>query len=386
MDKQNNLIAEYAPHSGAKPKNNRISSKFAVLLLVCCLISGAAGSCFTALLQSGTASASNGALLAQGAGVTRAINAAVNTGESLTIADIAAVVSPAVVSVNVTITTVDRFGRRLASSSSGSGFIVTEDGYILTGNHVIEGATDIKVTLSTGKEYAAALVGADAQTDLAVLKIDEVSLPCVTMGDSDRLKTGDVAVAIGNPLGELSNTVTAGIISATDRELTIEGETMNLLQTDAAINPGNSGGALCDRYGEVIGVVNAKTSALGVEGLGFAIPINDAKDVAAELIAKGYVSGRASLGLSVQEITGQTARFFRTEAGVYAASVASGGAADKAGVKAGDRIVSLGGQTVTSAAELKAIKEKHAPGDAIEIVVSRDGRSMTLTIVLQESR
>ncbi|MDR3296420.1 MAG: trypsin-like peptidase domain-containing protein [Clostridiales Family XIII bacterium] len=361
--------------------NAKCKAGIAAAMLACCLISGAAGSGFTALIGANSDIAKASAVT-QNAAYIEAVQTATGTARSVT--EISAIVSPAVVSVNVTATSSDRFGRTATTTGSGSGVILTENGYILTNGHVVEGATGVTVMLSTGQTYTAALVGADSQTDLAVLKIAETSLPFATLGDSASLRTGDLAVAIGNPLGELGGTVTAGIISATDREITIEGETMNLIQTDAAINPGNSGGALCNQYGEVIGVVNAKTSALGVEGLGFAIPINDAGKVAAELIEKGYVSGRASLGLSVQEVTSQTAAFFRTKAGVYAASLTPGGAAELAGIRTGDRIVSLDGQAITAAAEIKAVKEKHAPGDRLAIVVSRDGRDISLTITLRE--
>ena len=343
------------------------------------------GGGITALSMSGlSANPGETVSIANGTSLVSVVNTSIMSGEALTIAEISAKVSPSVVSITTTVQTSNRFGRSETSSGSGSGIIFAENGYILTNNHVIDGAESISVRLSTGTEYTATIIGSDSQTDLAVLKIEADNLPFVTMGDSDNLQVGDLAVAIGNPLGELSGTVTTGIISATDREITIDNETMNLLQTDAAVNPGNSGGALCNAYGEVIGVVNAKTSALGVEGLGFAIPINDAKPVIEELLQNGYVSGRATMNVSVQEVTAQTAAFFRMEAGVYVAEATSGGAADRAGIKAGDRIVSADDKEIETAADLKSVIESHSVGDLLNVVISRNSSEASLTLTLNE--
>jgi serine protease Do len=303
----------------------------------------------------------------------------------LTIDEISDMVSPAVVSITATATVSDRFGRTSASTGGGSGIIISDDGYILTNNHVVDGADTLTVVLSTGMEYTAKLIGKDSQTDLAVIKVDATNLPFAEFGDSDTLKVGELAVAIGNPLGELAGTVTAGIISATDREITIDNERMNLLQTDAAINPGNSGGALCNAYGEVIGIVNAKSSALGVEGLGFAIPVNDAKPIVEQLIANGYVAGRAALGVSLQEVTKQTSRFFRATAGVYVSDVTPGGAAAAAGIQRGDRIVSVDGVEVASVVDLKEIIESHSIGDKVSVTLDRNGTVSTVIVTLTDA-
>ena len=196
----------------------------------------------------------------------------------------------AVVAINTTISAADVFGRTSDYPAAGSGFIITDDGYVVTNNHVIECQT-ITIVMENGNIYSAVLLGGD-RTDLAVLKIDDKNLPTVTLGDSSELQVGELAVAIGNPLGELSGTVTAGIISALNRTITLDNQQMNLLQTDAAINPGNSGGALFNSFGEVIGINTAKNIQTGIEGLGFAIPINDAKPVVESLINFGYVRGR----------------------------------------------------------------------------------------------
>jgi serine protease Do len=376
---------------GTIEMKNGFTRKAAAAMLICCVLSGAAGSGLTLLAADGFAPGAfasknivapaywDTALLAAD------VQGTATQARLLSIADIFNAVGPSVVSITAKAAVTDRFGRSETAEGFGSGIIIAESGYILTNNHVAEGATTLSVALSTGAEYAARLVGKDSRTDLAVLKIEAAGLPFAKLGDSSALKAGDLAVAIGNPLGELSGTVTAGIVSATDREITIEGERMNLLQTDAAINPGNSGGALCNIYGEVIGVVSAKTSALGIEGLGFAIPINDAKPVVEQLIAKGYVSGRAEMGVAFQEVTEQTARFFRVSAGVYVNGVIAGGPAAAAGILRGDRIVSVGGEAVLSAAGLKAIIEKHSVGDRLTVVVDRNGTTRSLSVTLREA-
>ena len=225
-------------------------------------------------------------------------------------------------------------------TGAGSGVIISEDGYLITNNHVINGASTIQVRTSDGTTYDAVLVGTDSKTDVAVLKINASGLRPVTFGDSDNLNVGETAVAIGNPLGELGGTVTNGIISAKDRSITLDNQQMTLLQTNAAINPGNSGGGLFNSRGELIGMVVAKSSGSDVEGLGFAIPSNLVSKIAQELIANGYVTGRPALGVTVLSIeNAQTAMQYGVSSlGVYITDVESGSAADKAGLQAGDRM------------------------------------------------
>lgn len=265
---------------------------------------------------------------------------------------------------------------------AGSGVIFSEDGYIVTNHHVIEGATSIHVRLSNGESYDAQLIGSDSQTDLAVLKIDAQNLTPATLGDSDSLEVGDTAIAIGNPLGELGGTVTKGIISALDREITVENETMTLLQTDAAVNPGNSGGGLFDAQGNLIGIVNAKESQTGVEGLGFSIPINGAIDIINELIEHGSVTSRPALNLSLYDYTANQQSSM--ESGVYIVQVVEGGAASQAGLEVGDRIVSFDNEEVNSAAEVKAILREHEIGDTVNITVSREGKMIDTQVKLQQ--
>ena len=282
-------------------------------------------------------------------------------------------------------TVVDMFGQSGQAVAAGSGFILTADGYIITNNHVIEGATTITVALDDGTFYDAKLVGADAKTDLAVLKVDAKNLPTVYLGSSNDLQVGELAVAIGNPLGTLSGTVTAGIISALDREITLGGENMTLLQTDAAINEGNSGGALFNSFGEVIGINSAKNAGTGVEGLGFAIPIDLARPVIESLIQNGYVLGRPKIGITARDVSAQMAEYYSMTEGIYVAEVEPDSAADKAGILAKDIIIAADGQEALTVAALNKIKETKNPGDSLEITLVREGKEMKVTLTLQEA-
>ena len=270
------------------------------------------------------------------------------------------------------------------SQGAGSGVIISEDGYIVTNNHVVNNATSFKVTTTDGIEFDAKIIGTDSQTDLAVIKIEAQNLLAATLGDSDTLQVGDPAIAIGNPLGELGGTVTTGIISATDRQITIDNETMTLLQTDAAINPGNSGGGLFNSDGNLIGIVNAKESSTGIEGLGFAIPITPAKDVITELMQNGSVTSRPALKVSLYDYTSNNqAQNSKYKDGCYIVQIVRNGAADKAGLKQNDRIISFDGQDIHSTSDVKAILKKHKIGDTLKIVVERNSKKVEVEITLQ---
>jgi serine protease Do len=304
--------------------------------------------------------------------------------KTLSVMEIAAEGKPAVVAINTTGTMTDLFGQTGNFEAAGSGFIITKDGYIVTNNHVIDGAMTITVVLDNGDIYNAKLVGRDARNDLAVIKIQGSNLPTVYLGDSSDLQVGELAVAIGNPLGELSGTVTAGIISALDRLITLDGQSLHLLQTDAAINAGNSGGALFNSFGEVIGINTAKTSSTGVEGLGFAIPINVAKPIIESLIQNGYVTGRPKIGITPRDITKQMADYYHLTEGIYIYDIESGSAADQAGLKREDIIIAVNGKKITTTAELTALKDTMKPGDTMVMTIVRDGNEMTVTVVLKE--
>ena len=286
--------------------------------------------------------------------------------------------------------TLAAWAQNYVTEGAGSGVIIQSNGYIITCNHVISGASKITVTLKNKKTYKATLVGTDSDADIAVLKIKATGLTAATYGDSSELQVGDQVVAIGNPLGELGGTATTGIISALNRSLTIEGQTMNLLQTDASINPGNSGGALFNSSGNLIGIVVAKSTGSDVEGLGFAIPINKAAKVAKNLIKNGSSSSsssstttsKAAIGVTVTALTSSEAQQYGYDsAGVYISSVTSSNA-QSAGLKSGDMIYSIGGTKITSTSDLKSALSKYSPGDKAKLVVVRDSQKVSITVTL----
>ncbi|MCI8332733.1 MAG: trypsin-like serine protease [Clostridiales bacterium] len=279
------------------------------------------------------------------------------------------------------------FFQNYVSEGAGSGVIISADGYIITNNHVISGADSIVVHLKDGTEYTAQLIATDSQTDIAVVKVDASGLEAATIGSSENLVVGETAIALGNPLGELGGSVSKGIISALDREITISGQTMRLLQTDAAINPGNSGGGLFNASGELIGIVNAKSTGDAIEGLGFAIPIDNAYEVAKELIEKGRVTGRPALGISAIDIQSESdmLRYSYSEIGRYL---------DGYGVyvyddsqdnfQMGDKIMAIDDTTVTNMASISEILNEHAIGDTVTVTFSRGRMKMTVEVTLIE--
>lgn len=272
-----------------------------------------------------------------------------------------------------------------SSSSVGSGIIMSSDGYVITNNHVIEGMTTISVVLDDGTTYPARLIGADARTDLAVIKIDEENLPAAEFGDSDKLEQGDPAIAIGNPAGlQLQNTVTSGIISAINRDIVIEDRTMTLIQTDASINPGNSGGPLVNEFGQVIGINTVKVGISYYEGLGFAIPINTAKPIIDELISNGYIKGRPSIGINGQSITERDAAFYGLPEGLYVEYVHPYSDAFKKGLRRGDVITKMNGTKLSSTAEIKQIRDNFKAGDEVTLTVYRNGKEVDIDIILMD--
>ena len=281
-------------------------------------------------------------------------------------------------------------------TAAGSGIVLSEDGYILTNNHVISGADKITVYVMPEEEggeettYEATLVSSSESNDIAILKIDAEGLNPATFGDSDNLEIGELAVAIGNPMGSVHGSVTAGIISATERELTIDGVTISAIQTDAAINPGNSGGALFDSYGNVIGIVYAKSSSVSIEGIGYAIPVNDVKELIDQMIndpesVQAQTKGsQIMLGITIQDITEELSEQYSMPVGVYIREVSELSAAERAGLQKGDIIVEFAGETVTCADDLNAIKAEQTPGDTVEVKIDRNSKEMTLEIVIPQ--
>lgn len=297
------------------------------------------------------------------------------------------------VGVSLESTRANIFGQQSASAVAGTGFIITTDGYIMTNYHVIESAQKsehkIQVLFKDKSSFEAKIVGFDEDNDVAVLKIDASDLSPVSIGNSDDIAVGDSVFAIGNPLGELDFSMTSGRVSALDRSITIErnGTAINMFQFDAAINSGNSGGPVYNESGEVIGIATAKVGSSGVEGLGFAIPINDAADIANELITKGYVSGKAYMGVNIDNrYTSVYAQYYSMPEGAYVYNVESGGCAEKSGLAAGDIITKVGSEAIGGYSDLNAAIKSFKAGESTEIVVYRGGEYVTLRITFDEAR
>ncbi len=311
-----------------------------------------------------------------------------SSGENTTLGKIYADNVKAVVAISNQGLTTNIYGQVSQTASSGSGFIISEDGYVVSNYHVVEGAQRLRVIMSDSTEYEAKLVGYDSVNDLAVLKIDATGLPYVKLGSSDALAVGDQVLAIGNPLGELTSTLTVGYISAKDRMVNTDGTSLNMLQTDAAINSGNSGGPLFNMRGEVVGITTAKysgTSASGatIEGIGFAIPMDDVADMIEELVTDGVISG-AYLGVMVRDVDPTVSQSYGIPMGVYVESVTPGSCAEIAGIQAKDIIVNLGGHEVTSMTTLTRALRKFEPGQTTTITVSRGGAQVHMEITLDQ--
>jgi serine protease Do len=283
-------------------------------------------------------------------------------------------------------TNVNVFGQVSSSAASGTGFVISSDGYIITNCHVIEGSDSIEVSMYDGSTYNATVVGEDSTNDIALLKIEASNLQPVSIGDSAELQVGEMVVAIGNPLGELTYSQTVGYISALDRTINTDGTPINMLQTDAAINPGNSGGPLLDMDGNVIGITTAKYASDEIEGLGFAIPINDAITIAYDLMQYGYVQGRPNLGITVRDLNQMTASAYNLPMGVYVDSVNSGSCSEKAGMQAGDIITAVDDNAVLAYTDLVSELTQHQAGDTITITVYRSGTYQDLKVTLDEKK
>lgn len=356
----------------------------ACIISGCLLISVGGGFGGATLAYQLNKSNSSGTVLYQSVEKTNSKNNTANAS-SMSVKDVANEAMDSVVEIKTESVSNNEYFQQAVQSGAGSGVILSKDGYIVTNNHVIDGASKITVTTKDGKSYDAKLIGTDSSTDLAVIKIEATSLKPAVMGSSSKLEVGDTAVAIGNPLGELGGTVTSGIISALDREVTIDNQTMQLLQTNAAINPGNSGGGLFNDQGELIGIVNAKSSGSNIEGLGFAIPIDHAKDVITNLIENGYVKGRASLGVTLTLGTSNNPFSSDTSTQVYIAKVEDGKAADKAGLQAGDQILKVDDKDVENISDVKTVVNSHKAGETMKITVLRERSTKTFTVTLGEA-
>lgn len=351
------------------------------LLLSCAVISAACGFGGAILAQNGSRTGKT--TVQQSNRTATTVNVKKVDGQTLmSPAEVYSSTVNSVVSINCSAVSTNIFGQQTESASSGSGFIYTADGYIVTNQHVVANASSINVTLYNGDTYPATLVGSDSDYDVAVLKIDAKDLPAVTLGSSTDVNVGDTVMAIGNPLGELTFSMSQGIVSCVNRAINVEGTPFNMIQVDASINPGNSGGPLMNLYGEVVGIVSAKYSSYAnttVEGLGFAIPINDVQSIIKDIIENGSVGNKAYMAITAGTMTQQMAAQYKINAteGVFVYSVEDGGAGDKAGLKLGDVITKLNDTQITSMEDLSAAKKGFKAGDTVTLTVLRDGQEIT---------
>ena len=383
-----NHSANAKPPKAKKPKKQRkpisrggIAIALAVTMVFSCGL-GFGGGYFANKVNTSTSGSLN---------ITKTSNSGTTTTASSTstaksTAEIVKKTADSVVEISTESVVTGSFAQQYVQQGAGSGVIISQDGYILTNNHVINGANSVKVRLRDGTEYDATIIGSDSDNDIALLKVNATGLSPATFGDSNSLAVGDYVVAIGNPLGELGGTVTDGIISALARKVTIEDTQMTLLQTNAQVNPGNSGGGLFNANGELVGIVNAKQSATEVEGIAFAIPINNVLDILSDLKEYGYVTGKVDLGIDFTDITSDETAFYYgvNQTGCYVLSVDSGSNAEKAGVTRGDLVTKVNDTDVSSSSDITAALEKAEVGDTVTFTVSRRGTSKTISFVLEE--
>ncbi len=375
-----------APAEPSKKQRRGLSKGGLIALcLVVSFVAGMAGSLVSGLILPGSGGAGNGTSVVYQTGNAGVVDAE-DTGSL--VGNVTAAVQDTVVSITTESLSTNSFMPQYVETGAGSGVIYTSDGYIVTCNHVVEGADNIIVTLMNGDQYTATLVGADPSTDLAVIKIDASGLKSAVVGSSDGLKVGETAIAIGNPLGTLGFSVSSGIISALEREVTVEGQTMTLLQTDAAVNPGNSGGGLFDSDGNLIGIVNAKSSGDSIEGIGFAIPISAAVPVIQSLMENGFVAGRPALGVTVVNVqdAATASQFGVSRYGVYIYTVNEGSGAEKAGLEPGDFIVSVNGTAIETSSDLTNLLAELTVGDSVEMQIIREGKILEITVELTDSQ
>ena len=322
---------------------------------------------------------------------TQVDTASVDTSKELTTAEIYAKYVNSCVGITVDIVSTNIFGQTVTGAAAGSGFVITEDGYILTNYHVIDGANSIKVTFDDGKEYTATYVGGEEKNDIAVIKVDATGLTPVVIGKSSDMLVGEQVTTIGNPLGELTFSESTGIISALDRSITMsDGRQMNMIQTDCAINSGNSGGPLFNSHGEVIGIVSAKyssgsnSSSASVEGLGFAIPMDDVASMVSDLVKNGYVTGKPIMGISVADVD-ESVTSYGVPQGAIIRVVTPDLCGAKAGLQAGDIVTKIDNTDVTSASDLTSAIGNYKPGDKVTLTIFRSGETKTVEVTLEES-
>ena len=389
------------PESPRK-RPGRFTKRAIALLLACVVVGGAAGAGGAAAYQQ---FAKPDTVVYQGERPTVDVDTVANSngGQPMTPEQLYAANLASCVGITVSTTSVNIFGQTTTSAASGSGFVLTQDGYIVTNYHVIEDAVDdssvsIEVSFADGAQYTATLVGGEQDNDVAVLKIDATGLQPVTLGDSEQLVVGETVYTIGNPLGELTYSLSNGLVSALDRLITTsstnqttgqtETTTLNVLQTNCDINPGNSGGPLFDSYGNVVGIVTAKytqtSSGVSAEGLGFALPINDVKEIINDLIEHGYVTGKPYLGIQVQDVSDEAQRY-GISAGAAVLYVADGSCAQEAGLQVNDIIIAIDDTAIDSSSALTAaLSSNYKAGDTVTLTVIRNQQQVQLSVTLDE--
>lgn len=384
------------PVKEPKERKNSGAGRLIALCLLCAVLGGAAGAGLVGARFSERLDAMEASLEEAkeevALGRSAQAGSAVSSG-GMTPSQIYAQACRQVVGISTEVTYSNFFGMTSSSAVGGTGFIVSQNGYIVTNYHVVEyayeGKRSVSVMLHDGTRYDASIIGVDESSDVAVLKIDAANLTPVTIGDSDALSVGDDIYAVGNPLGELDFSMSSGHVSALNRLITTEANTeaINMFQVDAAVNSGNSGGPAYNARGEVVGVVTAKYSDTGVEGIGFAIPINDAASIANDLITRGYVTGKAYMGIKLDDrYNSMYSQYYGMPIGAYVDSVDSGSCAEAAGIRAGDIITELGGEEITGYSDLKKAVRQFSAGDTAELTLYRAGESLSLSIVFDEAR
>ncbi len=376
------------PVQEMKPvKKNRMGLKITALALCCALLGGAVGGG----VAWGVSHSGGTSINVSSRPATTVSIKTVDGKTEMSDAEVYASTVNSVVSINVTGTSgYNFFGQPVQTASAGSGFVLTADGYIVTNYHVVKDADTVEVTMYNGDTYEARYIGGDEDYDIAVIKVEATDLQPVTLGDSSTLNVGDHVLAIGNPLGELTFSMSGGMVSSVNRAINVDGTPFNMIQTDTSINPGNSGGPLMNSYGEVVGIVSAKYSSYSdesVEGLGFAIPINDVYAMIEDIMTNGYVTNKPYLGITGGTMTEQMAAQYRYDVseGVFVYSVEEGSAAEKAGLQMGDVITKVDDKDVTSLEDLTAVKKQYSAGDTVTLTVYRQGETITLSLTWEAS-
>ena len=383
IDTKNYAEDPWDKNPGGSPKKkggSGLSGKIVALALVCALVGGFIG----AGVSGATTKVNKTSVQVSDREVAQVQTVKVDGKTQMSMSEVYASNVNSVVSINVSATT-NYFGQTVQTAASGTGFLITEDGYILTNHHVVSDASSVEVTLYNGETYDATVIGSDEDYDIAVLKIDVTGATPVVLGDSSKVSIGESVAAVGNPLGELTFSMSEGIVSCVNRAINVDGTPFNMIQVDCSINPGNSGGPLFNSYGEVIGIVSAKYSSYSnttVEGIGFAIPINDVVSLVKDIMTNGYVSNKAYLGATIGTLTSGMAQQYRYDIsqGAFVYSVEDGSPAAAAGLQLGDVITAIDGTEITSLEDLTAAKKGYAAGDTSTLTVYRQGETITLEL------